>query len=211
MFFELWQHRPSGSLKGMDNENLGAVVAALRGQLSQGELAQKMTERGHDWQQTTVSRLERGTRTLKLFEAVDLAAVLGVSLDELMDTANNRAGSAQDRARLAKARNDLRTAHTSAVLALVEVLEANAVLTGIRQEVEQSNDSELAQQAFASALEQGDYSIWQALTTAAVKAGDRGLIEGASSDLLATPEGRGQLKEVIKNVMGVQLHERPLT
>lgn len=205
MFFELWQHRPGGSLKGMDNENLGAVVAALRGQLSQGELAQKMTERGHDWQQTTVSRLERGTRTLKLFEAVDLAAVLGVSLDELMDTANNRAGSAQDRARLAKARNDLRTAHTSAVIVLTELLEAQSKLATVQREIASTEDAELAQQAVLSVIENGDYSLKEALIKVVMQAAESGQLEDVTLEDFQGAEGYKHVKNTIKKYMGVDL------
>lgn len=186
----------------MDNENLGAVVAALRGEMSQGELAQKMTERGHDWQQVTVSRLERGIRALKLFEAVDLAAVLGVSLDELMDTANNRAGSAQDRARLAKAKNDLRIAHTNTTLAVTELLDMRAALGTIQEEIGETPDIKQAL---------GDYNLWSVLVQVVSRAGDRGLIEGISSDLLSTEEGRRETRIAINDIMGVDLYERPLT
>ena len=43
-----------------------------------------MRERGHPWQQQSISRVESGARALSINEAIDLADILGVSLERLV-------------------------------------------------------------------------------------------------------------------------------
>ncbi len=65
------------------NERLGLAVRTLREQknMSQAELARLMTERGWPWHQSTVYRVESGKQTVGFNEAVDLAAILRVTLN----------------------------------------------------------------------------------------------------------------------------------
>ncbi len=69
----------------MDDNQIAANVARLReGKMSQGALADAMREAGHKkWSQATVWSLEKGTRSLKFSEAVDLASILEVDLYSL--------------------------------------------------------------------------------------------------------------------------------
>lgn len=54
--------------------------------LSQGELAARLAEAGWDgFRQTTVSRIEKGERTVRLAEAHAIAQVLGTSLTRMTD------------------------------------------------------------------------------------------------------------------------------
>lgn len=53
--------------------------------LSQTQVAQAMSQRGHSWQQQTVLKVERGSRPLRLSEAADLADFMGVEVRDLYD------------------------------------------------------------------------------------------------------------------------------
>lgn len=66
-------------------EILGANVRYLRehASISQVELARRMTERGWSWHQSTVYRVETGKQPVRFDEALDLADLLGVTLDRL--------------------------------------------------------------------------------------------------------------------------------
>ena len=66
-------------------ETLGANVRYLRehASISQTELARRMTDRGWPWHQSTVYRVETGKQPVRFDEAVDLADLLGVTLDRL--------------------------------------------------------------------------------------------------------------------------------
>jgi transcriptional regulator with XRE-family HTH domain len=66
-------------------ETLGANVRYLRehASVSQTELARRMAERGWPWHQATVYRVETGKQPVRFDEAVDLADLLGVTLDRL--------------------------------------------------------------------------------------------------------------------------------
>jgi transcriptional regulator with XRE-family HTH domain len=52
--------------------------------LSQGAVAEEMRRLGHPWHQTTVVKTEAAGRPLRVNEVMDLAAVLGVTVWELM-------------------------------------------------------------------------------------------------------------------------------
>jgi ribosome-binding protein aMBF1 (putative translation factor) len=64
---------------------LGLNVKGLRDQLgwSQQELAYQMNGRGIRWHQTTVARVEKGERPLRLSEAAVLARIFGVDLQQM--------------------------------------------------------------------------------------------------------------------------------
>lgn len=51
---------------------------------SQGELARRMSDAGwSDWYQATVSRIEKGTRAVRLAEARGIARVLGTTVEQM--------------------------------------------------------------------------------------------------------------------------------
>lgn len=68
------------------NERVGRNLKALRqaAGLTQTELAARLTDEGHPFAQQTVLKVERGTRPLKLDEAVDLANILDVTVGDLI-------------------------------------------------------------------------------------------------------------------------------
>jgi transcriptional regulator with XRE-family HTH domain len=68
------------------DERLAANLRALRERkgISQAELARRMSERGHGWQQSTVSRVQAGTQPVRVSEHESLAEILGVSMDRLL-------------------------------------------------------------------------------------------------------------------------------
>jgi transcriptional regulator with XRE-family HTH domain len=79
---------------------------------SQEEVARRMEAFGYEWHQTLIGRIEAAQRPLRLNEAVDLAALFGVTLDQLMWA--NRALAAEEidaqiedaQARMAVARDE---------------------------------------------------------------------------------------------------------
>lgn len=64
---------------------IAANIARLRKEhsWSQGDLARAMQDRGFSWYPTTVSRIEKGERPLRLVEGVALADVFIVPVDRL--------------------------------------------------------------------------------------------------------------------------------
>ena len=70
------------------NQQVGRNVAAIRRSkgITQAELAQTMSRlKPLSWYQQTVAKVETGSRSLKFLDAVDLARVLDVSTDDLLD------------------------------------------------------------------------------------------------------------------------------
>jgi transcriptional regulator with XRE-family HTH domain len=65
---------------------LGMRLRALReaAGLSQGQLAQRMTDAGFSMHQTTIGKIELNERDVSVNEAVALASVLGVALADLL-------------------------------------------------------------------------------------------------------------------------------
>ncbi len=73
---------------GPDNadERLGANVRFLRErrEISQAELARRMSAAGCPWHQSTVARVEAGRQAVRASEAEALARILGVTVDRLL-------------------------------------------------------------------------------------------------------------------------------
>jgi len=70
------------------DKRIASNMRLLREQrdMSQSALAEAMSERGVQWHQQTVYKIENGTRPLRASELVCLAAILGTSLDRFMLT-----------------------------------------------------------------------------------------------------------------------------
>lgn len=179
----------------------------LRGAVSQQELAQRMSERGQDWQQKTVSRVEKGTRDVKLFEAVDLAAVLGVSLDELMSTDESALAAVEERAKVAAAQTKLQVAFYSAVEGQQELLAARCELWEILEHIKTDGTRDLGNQLALMDVA-SDFSFWSALVETVVRAGETGVLSGVGREDLETTEGRKKIRETVNKVMGVDLCDR---
>jgi hypothetical protein len=62
------------------NTEIGSLLAAARGDLSQRSFGSSMRGLGHKWNHLTVASIERGERPLRLNEAVDAARLLDVPL-----------------------------------------------------------------------------------------------------------------------------------
>lgn len=71
---------------------IGARVRRLRGARSQMDIAVAMffSDTG-PWDQTKLSKVESGTRDLRILEAISLAGALGVSVGELVGEPNDSA------------------------------------------------------------------------------------------------------------------------
>ncbi len=54
-----------------------------RKHMSQGDIAREMTARGWPWHQSTVYKVEHGTRRTEAVEVLDLSKILGVPVDHL--------------------------------------------------------------------------------------------------------------------------------
>lgn len=66
------------------NARIGTNLAALRGANSLNAVAASMARRGWGWTAGTAWAVERGTRTLTLLEAEDLASILQCSISSLL-------------------------------------------------------------------------------------------------------------------------------
>ncbi|OLT09309.1 hypothetical protein BJF77_11010 [Kocuria sp. CNJ-770] len=66
------------------DQEIGEVVAVLRGAVPQRDIAERMTNRGFKWTQGTVSSVEKGERSLKLTEGAVLAEILGTDVQSLI-------------------------------------------------------------------------------------------------------------------------------
>lgn len=75
-------------------------------QVTQKQLAAKMTGSGHQMYQTTIAKIEAGERPVIIGEAVALALVLGVSLAELV---TDPAAQGREHLELTEARMKVRT------------------------------------------------------------------------------------------------------
>lgn len=93
------------------NVRIGKNISTHRGHMTQVQLAEKMTERGNAWSQATVWNTEQGNRPLKLKEALDLAAILSVSIETLTGSEKQ----AEFTALLNRETEDLGEAFTEAV------------------------------------------------------------------------------------------------
>lgn len=87
------------------DQEIGERVREARGTLPQRVLADQMKTRGHRWSQSTVWNIEEGERRFMLSEAVDVADLLGTTLDFLtgQDLDAKAAESAAEAMRLRKA------------------------------------------------------------------------------------------------------------
>lgn len=74
------------------DETFAAQVRTVREHLglSQTDLAQSMTTRGHDFRQQTIYKIETGIRRVTFGEAVDIAASLGLTLEDMVSDESSR-------------------------------------------------------------------------------------------------------------------------
>jgi transcriptional regulator with XRE-family HTH domain len=72
------------------DKRVGSNVRRLReaAGITQVELAQAMTERGWQWHQSTVARVESGRQSVRFAEAEDLVQILGTTLERLTRAAS---------------------------------------------------------------------------------------------------------------------------
>ena len=74
--------------------------------LSQAELAQELAERGLPFQQPTILKVEKGTRPLKVDEAVIIAEILNLPVADLIRDARLETGQELLRARAERERSE---------------------------------------------------------------------------------------------------------
>lgn len=66
------------------DEQIGQNIVRLRGDRSQQWVADRMREKGWKWAQATVWNVEKGERPLRLAEAEDIAEILAVGLERIL-------------------------------------------------------------------------------------------------------------------------------
>lgn len=72
-----------------EDVRIGKNLIALRGDMSQADLASKMRSlHGLQWSQATVWNIERGERPLRLSEAKAVASLLGAKVEDLLQDEN---------------------------------------------------------------------------------------------------------------------------
>jgi len=101
--------------------NVGTNVARYRGSRTQQAVADAMRERGWKWSQATMWSIEKGDRPVRLVEAVDLAVVLQISIEDLL-AMPSVARSARD---AIDAAEEVLAAHQKAVRAIDTLNEAH--------------------------------------------------------------------------------------
>lgn len=93
----------------MTDVEIGRRVVALRGDRSQQWIVNALRERGFEyWHQATVSRVELGSRPLRILEAFALADAFGITVHELVGLSMST-NIAERSAELTSARNALAT------------------------------------------------------------------------------------------------------
>ena len=92
------------------NERVGSNVQRFRkaAGLSQAELAQALSQRGASFQQQTVLKVEKGSRPLKLDEAVLIADILKMPVFDLLIMRNDASELVEAAIELNKANDALR-------------------------------------------------------------------------------------------------------
>jgi transcriptional regulator with XRE-family HTH domain len=104
------------------------VARGLREQQdrSQEAVAARMREIGHDWHQTTVSKVENGQRVLSLPEAYDLAIVLDRHLRDFLVGESSKGERDKDALRIIFARLDQARLSARDAAERIHSLEAEA-------------------------------------------------------------------------------------
>lgn len=140
-------------------ERFGAEVRAKRlaAGLTQGQLAAAMTHRGSPIHQTTIAKLEAGTRPTSVAEVVTLAGILGVPAGSLFPSAAEMSRAEAEMHRIDKAIAETRAAIEdadaeverwrgkllSAHQALTDVVNGMDRATAVRDELGQSLEQHL--------------------------------------------------------------------
>lgn len=91
------------------DKQIGRNLAAMRGELSQDDLAARMKGRGYKWSQSTVWSIERGDRPLRLTEALDVLQCLSRSESDIWELLESSDTSREVRGEI-KALEDARDA-----------------------------------------------------------------------------------------------------
>jgi transcriptional regulator with XRE-family HTH domain len=100
--------------KGPDASRFAANVRARRelNGMSQGDLAQAMRDLDHGtFRQQTVAEIERGSRAIKLDEALSLSRALGITVDNLL----RPAGLTKEASELLDSAREARETHRAAL------------------------------------------------------------------------------------------------
>lgn len=129
------------------DENIGANVAVLRGEISQKDLASRMRERGWKWSQATVWSVEKGERPLRLAEAADLAEILDQSIHVLL--------SGAEPTRVHKAAQDVAAAESRLRSAIREYEQCRFELALLLDHVESSGHNKAIGESWI------DVSAWE--------------------------------------------------
>lgn len=141
-----WAHRETPEVRA------GRRVRQFREQRgwSQTEVARRMAAQGFDMHQTTLAKLEAGSRPTRLNEYAALTSVLDVNLDDLLredgpvgdDYFEARERTRRASARLAAARAEAQAAQEAAATATVRLQEAEHVVAACEVDLTAARDYE---------------------------------------------------------------------
>ena len=127
---------PIAAAPSTSNAQIGSRVKQLRGEKSQGVLAESMRKRGFKWSQGTVWTVETGERPLRLSEAVALAELFGLPIEALSQPEDDMREQLL-RAELAAARSEVERASSR-----VAEIEAELALTAPADSLCEHDDCE---------------------------------------------------------------------
>jgi transcriptional regulator with XRE-family HTH domain len=146
------------------DERAGANLRRFRegADVSQTELARRMTAAGHAWQQSTVNRAESGTQPLRAGELETLAAMFRVSVDRFFWLA----GEAAEEALAERAIGRLRQAAEDAATAVARLHAARAAADQAARDADRSKHARVRETAEAVRAEWRDATVKNVLAEA---------------------------------------------
>lgn len=146
------------------DERAGANLRRFReaGDVSQAELARRMTAAGHAWQQSTVARAETGTQPLRAGELYTLAAMFRVPVDRFFWLAGEAAEEAIAEAAIGR----LRQAAEDAATAIVRLHAARAAADRAARDADRSKYARVRETAEAVRAEWHDATVKNVLAEA---------------------------------------------
>lgn len=146
------------------DERIGGNLRGFRegAGMSQDELARRMTEAGHPWQQSTVARAEAGTQPLRGRELETLAAMFRVPVDRFFWLV----GEAAEQALAERAITGLRVAAMEAATAVVRLHAARDAATQAARDAARSKHPRVREIAEVVRSEIKDATVSNALADA---------------------------------------------
>lgn len=152
------------------DERAGGNLRGFRegADMSQAELARRMTAAGHPWQQSTVARAEAGAQPLRAAELETLAAMFHVPVDRFFWLA----GEAAEQALAERAITGLRVAAMEAAAAIVRLHAARDAATRAARDAARSKHPRVREVTEAIREELHDATVKNVLAESSRRWGD---------------------------------------